>query len=94
MGAVGGVPHLPDMSTPRSVVGCHGRVTRHGGIAPGRLGEVMVEVGGGIQAFLAHDADGGIIAPLTEIAVVDQVAARTVLVTPLYDVSSPSEETP
>ena len=82
------------MSTLGSVVGCHGRVTRHGGIAPGRLGEVMVEVGGGIQAFLARDADGGIIAPLTEIAVVDHVAARTLLVTPLYEILSPSEETP
>jgi len=54
----------------------------------------MIEVGGGIQAFLARDTAGGIIAPLTQVAVVDQVAARTLLVTPLYAVASPSEETP
>ena len=82
------------MNGPASVVGCHGRVTRHGGIAPGRLGEVMVAVGGGVQAFLARDADGGTITPLTEIAVVEQIAERTLLVTPLYGVQSPSEETP
>jgi hypothetical protein len=72
------------MTGPASPIGCHGRVTRHGGITPGRLGEVMVAVGGGVQAYLARDADDGSIAPLTEIAVVDLVAPRTVLVTPLY----------
>jgi hypothetical protein len=67
-------------------------LTRYGGIEPGRLGEVMVEIDGGVQAYLARDADGGRIPALTEVAVVDQIAARTVLVTPLYpDVS---EETP
>jgi hypothetical protein len=72
------------MTRPPSPVGCHGRLTRHGGIAPGRLGEVMVAVGGGVQAYLARDADDGTIAPLTEVAVVEQLAPRTVLVTPLY----------
>jgi hypothetical protein len=67
---------------PSSPVGCRGRLTRHGGIAPGRLGEVMVAIDGGVQAFLARDADGGAIAPLTEVLVVEQVAPRTVLVTP------------
>ena len=67
-----------------SLIGCHGRLTRHGGIEPGRLGEVMVAVDGGVQAFLARDADGGRIPPLTEVAVVEQIAPRTLLVTPLY----------
>ena len=66
------------------LVGCHGRLTRHGGIEPGRLGEVMIAVDGGVQAFLARDADGGRIPPLTEVAVVDRVGARTLIVTPLY----------
>ncbi len=73
-----------------SLVGCHGRLTRHGGIEPGRLGEVMVAVDGGVQAFLARDADGGRIAPLTEVVVIDRVAARTLLVTPLYPPENPS----
>ena len=67
-----------------SLIGCHGRLTRHGGIEPGRLGEVMVAVDGGVQAFLARDADGGRIPPMTEVAVVDRLGARTLLVTPLY----------
>ena len=52
-------------------------------------------VGGGRQAYLARDADGGAIPPLTEVAVVDLIAERTVLVTPLYDVQpQPLEENP
>ena len=46
----------------------------------------MIAVGGGVQAFLAHDADGGAIEALEEIVVVDKVAERTVLVTRLNDV--------
>ena len=45
-------------------------------IRPGRVGEVMVAVGGGMQAFLAHDADGGAIDALEEIVVIDRVAER------------------
>jgi hypothetical protein len=73
------------MSRPASPIGCVGRVTRHGAIRPGRVGEVMVAVGGGVQAFLAHDADGGSIEALEEIVVVDKLAERTVLVTRLND---------
>jgi hypothetical protein len=68
-----------------SPVGCHGRVTSTGAIRPGRTGEVMVSVGGGVQAYLALDADGGSIDAYEEIAVVEQVAPRTVLVTRRYD---------
>jgi hypothetical protein len=85
------------MSRPASPIGCVGRVTRHGAIRPGRLGEVMVAVGGGVQAYLARDADNRSIGPLEEIVVVDKIAERTVLVTRLND-SPPhptlTEETP
>jgi hypothetical protein len=67
----------------RPPIGCVGRVTRHGAIKPGRVGEVMVAVGGSVQAYLAHDADGGSIDALEEIVVIDKVAERTVLVTRL-----------
>lgn len=71
------------MPTKQSPLGCHGRVTSTGGIAPGRTGEVMVSIRGGVEAFLARDADDGTIAPYTEIVVVDYVPPRLVLVTPL-----------
>jgi hypothetical protein len=58
-------------------------VTSSGGIRPGRLGEVMVAIRGGVEAFLARDVDGGTIDPYTEIVVVDYEPPRTVLVTPL-----------
>jgi hypothetical protein len=68
-----------------SPIGAHGRVTSTGAIRAGRTGEVMVALGGGVQAFLARDADGGAIDAYEEIVVVDLVAPRTVLVTRLYD---------
>jgi hypothetical protein len=71
------------MSVHSSPVGCRGRVTSTGGIKPGRLGEVMVAIRGGVEAFLARDVDGGTIDPYTEIVVVDYEPPRTVLVTPL-----------
>ena len=71
----------------QSPVGCHGRVTSTGGITPGRTGEVMVAIRGGVEAFLARDADGGEIRPYTEVVVVDYVPPRTVLVTPLQEES-------
>jgi hypothetical protein len=71
----------------QSPVGCHGRVTSTGGILPGRTGEVMVAIRGGVEAFLARDANGGEIRPYTEVVVVDYVPPRTVLVTPLTEES-------
>ena len=71
------------MSVHSSPVGCRGRVTSTGGIKPGRLGEVMVAIRGGVEAFLARDVDGGTIDPYTEIVVVEYEPPRTVLVTPL-----------
>jgi len=58
-------------------------VTSSGGIRPGRLGEVMVAIRGGVEAFLARDVDGGTIDPYTEVVVVEYEPPRTVLVTPL-----------
>ena len=58
-------------------------MTSSGGIRPGRLGEVMVAIRGGVEAFLAKDVDGGTIDPYTEIVVVDYEPPRTVSVTPL-----------
>ena len=68
-------------------MGCHGRVTSTGGITPRRTGEVMVSIRGGVEAFLARDANGGEIRPYTEVVVVDYVPPRTVLVTPLTEES-------
>ena len=66
-------------------MGSHGRVTSTGGIAPGRTGEVMVAIRGGVEAFLARDVNGGEIRPYTEVVVVEYVPPRTVLVTPLNE---------
>ena len=68
-----------------SPVGKTGRVSRHGAIRPGRLGEVLVPIRGGVESFLARDADGGGIAAGAEVVVVDDVAAREVIVTRLYE---------
>jgi hypothetical protein len=73
------------MTDSASPIGCPGRVTRAGAIRPGRVGEVMVEVAGAMQAYLAHDADGGSIEAGETIVVVEQTAPRTVLVTRLYE---------
>jgi hypothetical protein len=72
-----------------SLIGCLGRVTASGSIRPGKVGEVMLSVGGGVQAYMAHDADGGAIDPYEEVVVVEQTAPRTVLVTRLYPDSNP-----
>ena len=68
-----------------SPVGLIGRVARHGAIRPGRLGEVLLPIRGGVEAFLARDADDGEIGEGEEIVVVERVAAREVLVTRLYE---------
>lgn len=65
-------------------IGCHGRVTSSGAIGPGRTGEVMIAIEGGVQAFMARDADDGAIDPYEEVVVVDRIGPRTVLVTRLY----------
>ena len=79
------------MSATASPVGCHGRVTSAGAIRPGRLGEVMVAIRGGVEAFLAKDVDGGAIDAYEEIVVVEYEPPRTVLVTRMYESSQPQE---
>ena len=68
-----------------SPIGCVGRVTSSGAIRPGRVGEVMVAIRGGVEAFFARDADDGAIEPYEEIVVVDYEPPRSVLVTRLNE---------
>jgi hypothetical protein len=59
-----------------------GRVT--GRIAPGKLGEVMVPIRGGTEAFHAYASDGDdTIAVGTRVVVVEYLPPRTVVVTPM-----------
>ena len=62
------------------MVGLQGRVT--GRVAAGLVGEVMVRVRGGAEAFIAYPAVNGEVIPVgTLIIVVDYQAPRTVYVT-------------
>ena len=54
------------------------------------MGEVLIEIRGGVESFLARDADGGSIDADEEIVVIELVAPRTVLVTRLYERKDPS----
>ena len=74
------------MSASDSPIGSIGRVTSAGAIRPGRLGEVMVSIRGGVEAFLAKDVDGGSIDPYEEIVVIEYEPPRTVLVSRLNDI--------
>jgi hypothetical protein len=63
------------------VVGKVARVT--GSIAPGRIGEVMIAVRGGSEAFHAYSADPAqTIARGTRVLVVEYFPPRTVVVSP------------
>jgi hypothetical protein len=64
------------------LVGKTGRVT--GRVGPGRIGEVVIAVRGGTEAFhaYANDTDEEI-APGTRVLVVELLPPRTVVVTPL-----------
>jgi hypothetical protein len=64
------------------MVGKIGRVT--GIIGPGRLGEVMISIRGGTEAFHAYAADGDdTISTGTRVVVVEYFPPRTVVVTPM-----------
>lgn len=66
-----------------SVVGELGRVT--GTIGPGLVGEVMLRVRGGAEAFLAYAAEeGDRISPGTLVVVLEYQPPRTVYVTAAY----------
>ena len=63
------------------MIGRLGRVT--GTIEPGRIGEVMIAIRGGSEAFHAYGADTKeTIAPGTRVVVVEYFPPRTVVVTP------------
>jgi len=71
----------PDVGD-QQMVGKVGRVT--GGISPGVIGEVMVAVRGGSEAFHAYSADPEeSIGRGTRVVVVDYFPPRTVVVTPV-----------
>jgi hypothetical protein len=64
------------------VVGKQGRVT--GRIGPGLVGEVVLSVRGGSEAFYAYPAEPGMTIDVGEaVPVVEYDAPRTVLVIPL-----------
>lgn len=64
----------------QAMIGKMGRVT--GTIAPGKLGEVMIQVRGGSEAFHAYAADADdVIRPGTRIVIVEYYPPRTVVVT-------------
>jgi hypothetical protein len=64
------------------MIGKMGRVT--GTIAPGKLGEVMVAIRGGSEAFHAYAAEGdATIKPGSRVVVVEYFPPRTVVVTPM-----------
>lgn len=69
------------LSRLQQMVGKLGRVTAT--ITPGRIGEVMIEIRGGSEAFLAYGADTGeTYTRGTRVAVVEYYPPRTVVVTP------------
>lgn len=64
------------------MVGKQGRVT--GRIGPGLVGEVVLSVRGGSEAFYAYPADPGVTIEVgSSVLVVEYVAPRTVYVTSL-----------
>ncbi len=66
----------------QEIIGKVGRVT--GTIAPSRLGEVMVPIRGGSEAFHAYAADPNDTIRLgTRVVVVEYFPPRTVVVSPM-----------
>jgi hypothetical protein len=53
-----------------------------GTVAPGTVGEVMVSVRGGREAFYAHPAEGETIERGRKVLIIEYQPPRTVLVTP------------
>jgi hypothetical protein len=60
------------------VVGKIGRVT--GAVAPGALGEVMIPIRGGSEAFLARTDGKGALPVGTRVVVIEYLPPRTVVV--------------
>ncbi len=64
------------------MIGKVGRVT--GTIAPGRIGEVMIAIRGGSEAFNAYATDSqDTISPGTRVVVIEYFPPRTVVVSPV-----------
>ncbi|MER5812091.1 hypothetical protein ABT143_28560 [Streptomyces sp. NPDC002033] len=65
------------------MVGMSGRVS--GAVGPGTVGEVIVRIRGGAEAFLAHPAPGeGLLTVGTVVTVVEYLPPRTVYVMAAY----------
>jgi membrane protein implicated in regulation of membrane protease activity len=66
----------------QKVVGKVGRIT--GTIRPGEIGEVMIEVRGGSEAYHAYSADKGETLSVGDrVVVIEHFPPRTVVVTPM-----------
>jgi hypothetical protein len=64
------------------IVGKTGRVT--GRVGPGRIGEVIIAVRGGTEAFHAYAGEGDDeMTPGSRVLVIEYLPPRTVVVTPL-----------
>jgi hypothetical protein len=73
---------LEERLADQTMEGKIGRVT--GRIGPGTLGEVMVPIRGGTEAFHAYASDGDdTIAVGARVVVVEYLPPRTVVVTPM-----------
>ena len=76
------LPEGRSIVTDQRMIGKVGRVT--GTIAPEKLGEVMVPVRGGSEAFHAYSEDPTEVIPMgTRVVVVEYFAPRTVVVSQL-----------
>jgi hypothetical protein len=73
---------LPVMGTDHQVIGKVGRVT--GAIEPGQMGEVMIPIRGGSEAFYAYATDPDEEIPEgTRVVVVEHEPPRTIVVSRL-----------
>jgi hypothetical protein len=72
---------IQSMPADHEVVGKTGRVT--GRVAQGTIGEVMIAVRGGMEAFYAYPADAEQIPIGAQVVVLDYEPPRTVVVTRL-----------
>ena len=72
----------PRVAVDHNVVGKYGRVT--GKVAPGTIGEVMVAIRGGVEAFYAYPVEGGEEIEIgAQVVVLEYEPPRTVVVTRL-----------
>jgi hypothetical protein len=69
--------------TDHALIGKIAEVT--GQVAPGTIGEVMVSVRGGREAFYAHPAEGETIDRGAQVLIIEYRPPRTVVVTPYPD---------